>query len=282
MATSERRRSSHETRAEAGASLARAGVLRRVVPPTLTRVAAFPIGRWIASVLVSLATIGVLSGPFAGPATAATSMSPSEVLADIDVTLTLRVSTDPLDVAQSLVASFPVEVGALACGAPNGWSCDVGSGQASWTRDASLSNDDTFTLAIRSPAEGGSFTFSFTDTRTSGSQSTSTTPLTVLPPDPEPSETETASEEPTEEPSEVDEPEPEQTLAPFRPPDGESPDPISISDLPSDEPTAGPANPIEDRIVGSGGLTFERALLLLSIFLLTLSATGFVVARMNR
>ncbi|MFT5222932.1 MAG: hypothetical protein ACI867_001242 [Glaciecola sp.] len=225
----------------------------------------------------------------ASPALAATSLSVSEVSADIDVTLTLRASTGTLDPTTSVTANFPADFTTLACGAPDGWSCQIGEGQASWSREGSIDpGDDTFSLAVHTPAEAGSATFMLTDTRTSGEASTSAAQITVVAPEPEQTEpvaTETASEQPTPEPSRsASEPDAGDgnELAPFRAPTGEDAPPISINDLPSEDDPSAAAEPGDDRVIASSGRSAQSLLAALITLLLLTSVGGFLMARANR
>lgn len=238
--------------------------------------------RCLASLLLALSVLLAM----AGAAAASTSISPTQAEVDQDVSLTLTTTSDSVDLTSRVVASIPDGVVALACGAPDGWSCQVGGGSASWQRQSSLAPDQTFTLAIRTPSTPGDVAFQITDTRTSGASTTNVAVLSVVGPEPseEPSD---PSEEPTEdEAPEVQEPQGEAPpLEPFRPPDGDDEEPISIRDLPSDDggnDDAGTADQTDDAPTGGDGPSFQGLLVYAVAGLLLSSAIGFTIAQANR
>ncbi len=222
-----------------------------------------------------------------GPAAADASMNPSFVEVDQTLSFTVRVTDAGVDLVSQVTASFPAEFVWVGCSAPDGWACSGSDGSASWTRQSSLTPDDTFAMTLTTPAEPGESAFSITDARTSGASSTSTTVVTVVTPEPEPEPTE--EPEPTQEPTEVDQTPPSTDepsrpappLEPFRPPAQDGP--ISIRDLPddpdveaTDDAVAAPAGK------GDGGDGLPMLLLAPLAILLLLSATGFVIAEANR
>lgn len=217
------------------------------------------------------------------PAAAATSLSPTEVLADVDVTMTLRTTSDGLDVTTQVVAQLAPTWIPLACGAPDGWSCSMDGTQATWTRGTSIAEDDTFSLAVHTPADPGESVFTLTDTRASGATATNMATVVVL--DPEPTPTETATAEPSE-PEPTASPTtaaPAPSLTPFRPPANASDAPISIRDLPSDaEVNSSTVDPVAERVIPASPLTAQTVLTVIVLGLLTLSGLGFFVARANR
>lgn len=251
--------------------------------PTLTllRHRSGPVTGLTALVAFVLATlVGV------GPAAADASMNPSFVEVDQTLSFTVRVTDAGVDLVSSVTASFPADFIWVGCSAPDGWACSGSDGSASWTRQSSLTPDDTFAMTLTTPAEPGESAFSLTDARTSGASSTSTTVVTVqLPPEPEPTE----EPDPTEEPTEVEETPPSTNepsrpappLEPFRPPAEDGP--ISIRDLP-DEPDAEATDDAVAAPVTKGDRGDGLPMLLLAplAILLLLSASGFVLAEANR
>lgn len=221
------------------------------------------------------------------PAAALTSVSPTQVVADTDVTMFVTASHDALDPTTSVSASFTEGFQPLACGAPEGWSCAIDGSRVSWVRGASLAGDQSFSMAVHAPGEPGEGAVTLADVRTSGDSSTNIVPLTVLEPEPTPEPTETATATTEPEPTAAPSRTPTgsaTTLEPFRPPSGGvDDDPISIRDLPSDAAVdSGLADPAAARIIASSPLTATTILASIIAGLLALSALGFFVARTNR
>lgn len=221
----------------------------------------------------------------AGPALAASSVSPGQATMGEPTTFTVRVvDADGVDLVSRVSASLPTSFVFDGCGAPSGWACDGSNGLVEWSRQSSLAPDDTFTFTV-TPQEPGQVAVTVTDTRTSGASSSSTATVDVAgAPEPEPTEDPTATDEPSEvEDEPTPEPEPDRPappLEPFRPPAEDGP--ISINDLP-DEPAPTETSieaVVEPARKPSRGLgVFVLAPLAV---LLLLSAAGFVLAETNR